>query len=186
MCTLTFISCPTAFKMQVEAAPNPNEIYWRNVGLPSKARRTGVLTSLAATVTLCLFWSIPMAFLSSLTEVNSLKTKMPALGDLIVHNPWLESFLALIAPLLVLLLNETVLPTILKWFATWEGHIASPALDTSVFVKLSAFTVSVFRRFTQLQAAAKQLLTHSSFPLSVIRLSKPSSFPLFLVRFLQN
>jgi hypothetical protein len=89
-----------------------------------------------------------MAFFSSLTEVHSLKEKLPALGDLIVGNPWLETFFALIAPLLVLFLNETVLPTILKWFTTWEGHIASPALDASVFGKLSAFTVSVFRRFT--------------------------------------
>jgi hypothetical protein len=96
-----------------------------------------------------------MAFLSSLTEVNSLKKKLPALGDAIEQNPWLENFLALIAPLLVLFLNETVLPTILKWFTTWEGHIASPALDVAVFGKLSAFTVSVFKRFTQLiQAAA--------------------------------
>lgn len=100
--------------MSVEPAPSPEEIFWRNVGLPAKAKRTGGLLSMLATSCLCFFWSIPSAFLSSLTEVNSLKEKLPFLEKWIEAAPTIETLLALIAPLLLLVLNELVLPFILK------------------------------------------------------------------------
>lgn len=103
-----------ANKMLVEPAPNPIEIFWRNVGLPSRGRNTGKVLSILATSTLCFFWSIPSAFLSSLTEVNALKEKLPGLGRLVEKYPMVESFLALIAPLFLLLLNECILPHVLR------------------------------------------------------------------------
>lgn len=83
-----------------------------------------------------------MAFFSSLTEVNSLKEKMPRLGELTEKYNSLESFFALIAPLLLLTMNEVILPSILRYFATWEGHVGASLLDASLFFKLCAFVVS--------------------------------------------
>lgn len=141
ICKLTTMCIP-ASQMVVEPAPPPHEIFWRNVGLPDNARKTGTLLSAVATTTLCFFWSIPMAFLSSLTEVDSLKEKLPTLARWVEEFPWLESFLATIAPLLLLLINEGVLPNVLKWFSTWEGLVGAPQLEASTFVKLSCFVVS--------------------------------------------
>jgi hypothetical protein len=64
---LQMLQHPSANRLLVEPAPPPDEIFWRNVGLPVRARKTGRLLSLAATITLCFFWSIPIAFVSSLT-----------------------------------------------------------------------------------------------------------------------
>ena len=60
--------------------------------------------------------------------------------------PGLESGLAMIAPVLLLTLNECVLPYILQIFSTWEGHIGKPTLEAAVFCKLSVFVVRVLRR----------------------------------------
>jgi Late exocytosis, associated with Golgi transport/Calcium-dependent channel, 7TM region, putative phosphate/Cytosolic domain of 10TM putative phosphate transporter len=128
--------------MRVEEAPGPNEIYWRNVGLPGTAKRTGHLLSLGATVALCLFWTVPVSFIASLTEVNSLKESIPALADAIEKHPELEKILAMIAPLLLLMLQDLVLPQFLLWFATWEGHISSTAMEAAVFLKYASFVVS--------------------------------------------
>jgi hypothetical protein len=130
-----------ASKMLVEAAPSPEGIYWRNVGLPGKAIKTGTMLSLAATMTLCFFWTIPMSFLSSLTEINSIKESLPRLADFLEDYPSLESALALLAPLFLILLNEALLPVFLNWFSSWEGHVGAPTLEAAVFVKLSAFQV---------------------------------------------
>jgi hypothetical protein len=138
---LQMLQHPSSTSMLIEEAPTPSEVFWRNVGLPDKARRTGSLLSFAATSTLCLFWSFPVAFISSLTEVNSLKKNLPRLGEMIEKSPALEMFFALLAPLLLLGLNEAVLPVTLKWFAQWEGHISSPRLEASLFRKLSAFQI---------------------------------------------
>ena len=84
-----------------------------------------------------------MAFLSSLTEVHSLKEKVKFLARWTEKFPGLEGGLALIAPLLLLMLNEGALPYILEIFSTWEGHIGKPTLESAVFVKLSVFVVSL-------------------------------------------
>lgn len=82
--------------------------------MPHRARRTGLALSVVATAALCIFWSIPIAFISSLTAVYSLKNALPRLGEFVDTHPWVESILALLAPLLLLLINETVLPYLLK------------------------------------------------------------------------
>jgi hypothetical protein len=127
--------------MMVENAPGPQDVFWSNVGIPHSGRRTGALISLVSTCTLCVFWSIPVALINSLTSVNSLKKSMPRLGDAVEALPALEMFLALIAPLLLLMLNEALLPVILKGFSKWEGHISAPRLDASLFRKLSFFAI---------------------------------------------
>lgn len=127
--------------MEVEAAPGPDEIFWRNVGLPGTAKRTGRLLSLAATVVLCLFWTVPTSFISALTEVNSLKENVPVLGRWVEKYPSLEDALALIAPLLLLILQDVLLPEFLAWFAAWEGHISSSITESAVFVKYAAFVL---------------------------------------------
>ena len=100
-----------------------------------------MVAAVAASAVLCFFWSAPTAFIASLTEVNSLKEQLPKLGNLIEDYPWLEKLLAQLAPLLLLLLNEVILPIVLKYFATWEGHISAAMLEASLFVKLGCFMV---------------------------------------------
>lgn len=109
--------------MLIEAAPDPEEIYWDNIGLTEKARNTGLLLSVAATTGLCVFWSIPVAFFSSMTELNSLKQTLPVVEKWINEHPSLENVFALLAPLLLLALNKVILPFIVQNFSKWEGHM---------------------------------------------------------------
>ena len=132
-----------ASMMRASEAPGEDEIFWPNVGLPESAQRTGRLLSLAATTLLCFFWTIPVAFVSGLTEVNALKKDVDFLADWVEKFPGLENLLAVVAPLLLLILQDVILPEFLMWFAAWEGHVASSALEASVFVKYAAFVVSI-------------------------------------------
>lgn len=127
--------------MNVSPAGDPQDIFWRNVGLPHRAKRSGLLAAVAASAVLCFFWSIPMAFVTSLTEIKSLKEALPKLGELIDTYPWLEIVFAQIAPLLLLIFNQVILSIVLRHFATWEGHISAAVLEASLFVKMGCFTV---------------------------------------------
>lgn len=131
--------------MSVIPAANPNDIFWRNVGLPHRAKRSGLVAALAATTVVCFFYSVPMAFITSLTELNSLKESLPKLAAWIDDKPIRERLLAQVAPLILLLFNESILPSVLKYFATWEGHISSAMLEASLFVKLGCFMVCTNR-----------------------------------------
>merc|ERR1712151_821348 len=76
---LQMIHHPTPYVMEVFEAPNPEDIFWANIGLTSSAKRTGKIISTTVVVCLCFFWSIPVSFIRSLTEVESLKRSIPFL-----------------------------------------------------------------------------------------------------------
>lgn len=92
------------------------------------------------TVLLCLFWTIPISFIASLTSVDSLSEQVPFLGDWIEKAPWLGNLLATLAPLLLIVVNS-LLPTILELFSSLEGPVSGGLLSASTFTKLSAFMI---------------------------------------------
>ena len=129
------------YQMEVQAAPQPGDIFWRNVGMKPSKRRLGRLYSVGASATLCFFWSIPTAFVASLTSVSTIKEEIPKLGEMVEKYPWTEELLFQLAPMILLFLNEVLLPEFLKVFATWEGHVSAAVLEASLFLKLSAFMI---------------------------------------------
>lgn len=89
---------------------------------------------------LCLFWTIPVSFIASLTSVEALSAQVPFLGVWIEKAPWLGDFLATLAPLLLILVNS-LLPTFLEIFSSLEGPVSGGVLSASTFTKLAAFTI---------------------------------------------
>lgn len=128
------------FVMHVAEAPAPHDIYWHFIGMPHKAIKSGQLTALALTVLLCLVWTIPVSFIASLTDLDALRESFGWLDDLLENQPWLEPFMAQIAPLLIVGLNA-VLPYILLYISMFELPISSSIVEASLFVKLSCFMV---------------------------------------------
>lgn len=130
----------TPFTFQVTEAPLPKHIYWNNVGLTHGKQQLGYLAAQALTVTLCLFWTIPIAFVTSFSQVDSLKTIIPGLEDAIVAHPWIEPLFAQLGPMLLVILKG-MLPFILTKFCEREGHVSQTELNASLFTKLSLFLV---------------------------------------------
>jgi hypothetical protein len=99
-----------------------------------------MLSSLAMSTALCLFWTIPMAFISSLSSVSALRNQLPALDTFLTTFPFFEPILEQLAPLMVVGLNA-LLPTILEFVTDFEGPISSAMVAASLFVKLAAFMI---------------------------------------------
>jgi hypothetical protein len=128
------------YVMAVEEAPEPADVFWDNVGKSHKSRLLGRLLSFALSAVLCFFWTIPVSVISGFSEIDTLKTSIPFLARMVETYPWLEAVLSQLAPLLLIGLN-LLLPYILREFAKVEGHIASSALEASLFEKLSVFMI---------------------------------------------
>jgi hypothetical protein len=95
---------------------------WKNVGKAHTTKQIGELISLWMTVALCIFWTIPVAFVSSLSNVGSLTKILPFLKEPVENNAWLSQALALMAPLL-LVAFVSLLPFIILAIIKVEGHI---------------------------------------------------------------
>eukprot|EP00549_Striatella_unipunctata_P010714 CAMPEP_0118686614 /NCGR_PEP_ID=MMETSP0800-20121206/7914_1 /TAXON_ID=210618 ORGANISM="Striatella unipunctata, Strain CCMP2910" /NCGR_SAMPLE_ID=MMETSP0800 /ASSEMBLY_ACC=CAM_ASM_000638 /LENGTH=765 /DNA_ID=CAMNT_0006583685 /DNA_START=169 /DNA_END=2466 /DNA_ORIENTATION=- len=137
---LQMIHHATPFCMMASTAPRPEEVYWGNVGKSNKALQIGSLMSGGLTALLCVFWTIPVAFVGTLTEADSLKQTLPFLEKMIDEQPWFEQFLAQLSPVLLMVLVE-ILPAILLEFSKFEGHINEATLNASMFRKLASFMV---------------------------------------------
>ena len=128
------------FAMEVAEAPQPDDIFWGNVGKSHQSLQIGKLLSFIWTSLLCLLWTIPVAAIASLTEVNSLKGTLPFLAAWSEAWPSLDLVLAQIAPLALILVNM-LLPFLLGQFSKMEGPVSSSVLEASLFFKLAMFAI---------------------------------------------
>jgi hypothetical protein len=113
---------------------------WKNVGKTHKELQMGKLISFALTVTLCLLWTIPMGFISTLSSIEGLRGEFKFIDDLLNKYEWLEPFFAQLAPLLIVVANE-LLKVILELLSGLEGPISGAVVQAKLFTKLSSFMI---------------------------------------------
>ncbi|KAF4711105.1 hypothetical protein FOZ62_024843 [Perkinsus olseni] len=128
------------FKLCTEPTPLPDDVYWSNVGMPHLHQQIGLLVSLAATIALCIFWTIPVAFVASISNVSFLKEELPFLEDAVEARPAMDILLQQVSPIALSILNA-LLPVFLMLFSKWEGHISLATLNASLFGKLALFYI---------------------------------------------
>jgi hypothetical protein len=130
------------FAMETEVAPEPSEIFWRNVGKDRKVLQTGRLVSFAMTLALCLFWTFIVSFIVSLTDPEHLANVLPTHSTAFLdRNLWIGKLLKISSPILLLLFNSGLLPIILKAVSRFECPASESVLEASAFWKMAAFTV---------------------------------------------
>ncbi len=91
--------------MTVSEAPDPQDVFWTNVGREYKELQLGQLLSRAASVAICFLWTFPMTIIASLSSVEGLKRQFDVVEDAIEAFPALEPILQQLAPLLIVLSN---------------------------------------------------------------------------------
>ena len=116
------------------------DIIWANVGKNHAQIQIGQHLSKFLTVTICLLWTIPIAFFSSISSVEGLEEKVDWIKEVNEDNPWLRQVIAQVAPFLVVIVNS-LLPVILKALSVMECHISNGMVQASLFTKLAAFAV---------------------------------------------
>ena len=116
------------------------DVFWKNVGKTHEELALGKLLSFALTVVLCLFWTLPMGFISSLSSIKGLREQFNFVDTLLDELPGLEPVFAQLAPLLIILANN-VLKIILEHLSGMEGPISGAVVSSKLFTKLSSFMI---------------------------------------------
>jgi len=121
--------------------PMPDLVNWKNVGKSNESKQIGELIGLVLTTTLCIFWTIPVAFVTSFSNVESLTKVFPFLKAPVENYAWFSSFMALLAPL-ILVAFIALLPYIILAIIKFEGLIEIETMQhPSLYSKLAAFTI---------------------------------------------
>ena len=80
------------FKFFTKSAPKPEDIIWEYVGITHKQQQIYYLLAQAATIFTCIFWTIPVSFIASLSELEHLKGIIPGLDKALENHAWLSVF----------------------------------------------------------------------------------------------
>jgi len=107
----------------------------------SHARHVGELISFGLSISLCIFWTIPVAFVQTISNVKGLTGLLPFLKEPVENNEWVADLLAVLAPL-ILLVFLSLLPHILLAIVKFERGIEIETFKhPSLFSKLAIFTI---------------------------------------------
>lgn len=85
-----------------------------------------------------------MSFIATLSSVEGLRKQVKVVDEVLIDFPALVPLFELAAPLLVVIANS-LLPTILSTITLFEGPISNAVSAASLFAKLSGFmTIQTF------------------------------------------
>ncbi|CAM6120738.1 unnamed protein product [Calypogeia fissa] len=109
-------------------APEPRDVYWRNLAIPYFSLTMRKILMLGALLLLLLFYLPPILFVQSLANLDSLQKNFKFLRP-ILQNSHVKSILEGFLPGLALKIFVALLPMILMAMSKFEGHLSRSALD---------------------------------------------------------
>ncbi|KAK7393837.1 hypothetical protein VNO78_22401 [Psophocarpus tetragonolobus] len=111
-----------------EWAPEPRDVYWRNLPIPYVSLTVRKLIIAVAFFFLTFFFMIPIAFVQTLASIEGIQKVAPWLKPL-VSVPFIKSFVQGFLPGIVLKLFLIFLPTILMIMSKFEGFESISSLE---------------------------------------------------------
>lgn len=149
----------------------PDEIIWSNLNITWWSRVIRHFATLAIVVALVIFWSIPVAFVGAISNVNYLTCIIPALGFINSIPSVVLGVVTGLLPTILLAVLMAVLPMFLRFMAKVSGDPTRSAVELSVQNYYFAFqVVQVFLVATIGSAAASSVQTIAKDPTSVTTL----------------
>jgi hypothetical protein len=137
---LQMVQYPQSYTLKVSEAPAPDDVVWSNIGRAHQELKIFSIVSVIVTVAVCLLWTIPMAFIASIANVNGLRAEWPWLDHLLDKYPRLDDFFSQLAPMLIILAGG-IMRLIAEFLTVWEGHISGAIVQARMFVKLYWFQI---------------------------------------------
>ncbi|KAA8904862.1 hypothetical protein FN846DRAFT_907594 [Sphaerosporella brunnea] len=187
MCNSAFVAFTSQFEAQkalrivihdltIQMAPreigvSPGEVVWENLNVGFWERNVRTLAATAIFAFMTLFWSIPNAFVGTISQLSYLAEKLPFL-HFIYDLPGfvVGAITGLLPPLLLSWLLDFV-PTILQWLLLISGETNYPSIQLKlqnwyfIFLVIQVFLVTTIT--SAASAAAAQIIKN---PTSVANL----------------
>ncbi|KAI5076553.1 hypothetical protein GOP47_0008618 [Adiantum capillus-veneris] len=132
-----------------EWAPEPRDVYWRNLSIPVVELTIRKLVMAVAFFFLLFFFMIPITFVQSLANLKGLSEKISFLKP-IQDMKFVSSFLQGFLPGLALKIFLLLLPTLLMFMSKIEGYTSFSSLERRsagkyfIFLVVTVFFGSIF------------------------------------------
>ncbi|XP_065877461.1 calcium permeable stress-gated cation channel 1-like [Euphorbia lathyris] len=123
-----------------EWAPEPRDVYWRNLAIPYVSLTVRRLIMSVAFFFLTFFFIIPIAFVQSLASIEGIEKRAAFLKP-IIETPFIKSVIQGFLPGIVLKLFLIFLPSILMVMSKFEGFLSLSSLERRAATRFYIFNV---------------------------------------------
>jgi calcium permeable stress-gated cation channel len=123
----------------------PEDVVWQNMQLEWWQRLIRVYGINAALIALVVFYSIPTAFVGSISNITYLTNQLPWLSWIYNLPPQIIGVITGLVPSIMLALWLSIVPFILRFAIHFEGHPTRTTTELSVQTMYFAFLVSPFK-----------------------------------------
>lgn len=175
-CSLQMLLSHEYYTLDVQPAPNPKNIIWENVSIPLKQIQIRRSISDGTLMVGAVFWSIVVAFISAISNLESISQEFPVLqqySDTDVYK-FFNNYLA-IGVLLILL---SLLPFVFDFISrNYEGLKMESEIQNSVMTRYFYYqlaNVFVAVGLGSIATSIHQILEYPSSILSILGNSVPS------------
>jgi hypothetical protein len=134
------VHAPHALRWKVSQAPEPEEVNWNALHIPSWNRATRRTLVNILTFFLVIFYMIPIAFVASLTTLENLEKLLPFVHS-VQNIPVLREAISAYLPQVALLLFLALLPKIMLLLSQQEGFASQAQVVRSASAKYFYFII---------------------------------------------
>ncbi|KXN81695.1 hypothetical protein AN958_03942, partial [Leucoagaricus sp. SymC.cos] len=120
---------------------SPHDVIWANLNLNPYEQKVGYAIFFSATAALIIFWSIPVAFVGAISNINTVCSKLPWLSWICDLSPPAIGFISGVLPPVLLAVLMALLPIVLRLFARFEGIPKYTGLELSLMTRYFCFLV---------------------------------------------
>lgn len=119
-------------QMVTTLAPEPRDVLWSTVAMPSRERHIRSAAVMVIMVLLLLFWAIPVSFFGAFLSDKEIKKVAPWLWRFMKNNPRAGAFIQNTGPTLILISFNSLLPFFLEWLCYQQGFKSRSAVEYSL------------------------------------------------------
>jgi hypothetical protein len=101
---------------------SPEEVVWSNLGITWKTRTIRNILSLAIVTALIIFWSIPVVFVGSVSQISYLTTVLPWLDFINKCPDVILGVITNLLPVIMLALLVSLVPVIMRFLGKFAGQ----------------------------------------------------------------
>lgn len=126
---------------RIQLAPQPKDIIWDNLLKNDHSRRSATIFGTLLLGAIMIAYTAPLAAVSAISNLASLTAYVPFLDDWSNSSPNTFAIVSGIAPPILAVLLQLILPMIIRSICKWQGALTHTRLDRAVFARYFFFLV---------------------------------------------
>ncbi|KAF7924907.1 hypothetical protein EAE99_006384 [Botrytis elliptica] len=165
-------------------AVKPQEVIWKNLKIKKTQRKMRVIATATFLTAMIIFWSIPVAVVGAISNINYLTEKVPFLSFINDIPSVILGVVTGLLPSVALSILMALVPIVCRWMAKLSGEVTTPAVELKcqnwyfAFQVIQVFLVTTFS--SGAAAVVSKIIENPSSATTLLAQSLPKASNFFI------